>query len=81
MLQEMKVQDALKKFSQGRTVMMMERVKRPEGVADDYIVTDLNEVFRDARFLVEVPAVVNPDFEEAITPPPQAMKNRRSGIF
>lgn len=77
MLQEMKLEDALKKFLQGKKVLVApDRVMEPG--KERYLFRSLGAVLNGKRFLVEVPAVENPDFKEAahqmVTPeklPPQ----------
>ena len=65
MLQEMKLEDALKKFLQGKKVLVApDRVMEPG--KERYLFRSLGAVLGEKRFLVEVPAVENPDFKEAV---------------
>ncbi len=65
MLQEMKLEDALKKFLQGKKVLVApDRVMEPG--KERYLFRSLGTVLNGKRFLVEVPAVENPDFKEAV---------------
>ena len=77
MLQEMKLEDALKKFLQGKKVLVMYD-ETIEADKPAFTVEPLEEMLERNRFLIEVPAVENPDFKEAahqmVTPeklPPQ----------
>ena len=85
MLQEMKLEDALKKFLRGRKVLVMYD-ETLEADKPEFTVEPLEEMLKKNRFLVEVPAVENPDFKEAVhqmvTPeklPPKSLfgKNQR----
>lgn len=65
MLQEMKIEDALKKFLQGKKVLVM----YDETLGADkpaFTVEPLKELLKRNRFLVDVPAVENPDFKQAV---------------
>ena len=86
MLQEMKLEDALKKFLQGKKVLVApDRVMEPG--KERYLFRSLGAVLNGKRFLVEVPAVENPDFKAAgpqmvapeKLPPPKSLigKNQR----
>lgn len=65
MLQEMKIEDALKKFLQGKKVLVMYDetlgADKPE-----FTVEPLEEILKRNRFLVDVPAIENPDFKQAV---------------
>lgn len=63
MLQEMKIEDALKKFLQGKKVLVMydETDDKPA-----FTVEPLEELLKRNRFLVDVSAVENPDFKQAV---------------
>lgn len=83
MLQEMKLEDALKKFLQGKKVLVMyDEILEADKPA--FTVEPLEEMLKRNRFLVEVPAVENPDFKEAVhqmvtsekLPPPRACSGR-----
>lgn len=65
MLQEMKLEDALKKFLQGKKVLVMYD-ETLEADKPAFTVEPLEEMLKRNRFLVEVPAVENPDFKEAV---------------
>lgn len=86
MLQEMKLEDALKKFLQGKKVLVApDRVMEPG--KERYLFRSLGAVLNGKRFLVEVPAVENPNFKEAMEqmvtqeklPPPRAYSGRIRG--
>lgn len=65
MLQEMKLEDALKKFLQGRKVLVMyDETLEADKLA--FTVEPLEEMLKRNRFLVEVPVVENPDFKAAV---------------
>lgn len=65
MMQEMKIEDALKKFLQGKKVLVMYDetlgADKPE-----FTVEPLEEILKRNRFLVDVPAIENPDFKQAV---------------
>ena len=61
MLQEMKLEDALKRFLRGRKVLVMYD-ETLEADKPAFTVEPLEEMLKRNRFLVEVPAVENPDF-------------------
>ena len=65
MLQEMKLEDALKKFLRGKKVLVMYD-ETLEADKPAFTVEPLEEMLKRNRFLVEVPAVENPDFKEAV---------------
>lgn len=65
MLQEMKLEDALKKFLQGKKVLVMYD-ETLEADKPAFTVEPLEEMLKRNRFLGEVPAVENPDFKEAV---------------
>lgn len=65
MLQEMKLEDALKKFLQGKKVLVMYD-ETLEADKPAFTVEPLEEMLKRNRFLVEVPAVENPDFKETV---------------
>lgn len=62
MLQEMNVKDALKKYIAGHEVKAL--IENPDKEGRQQVVP-MELLFNDIRFLVNVPAVKNPDFEEA----------------
>ena len=86
MLQEMKLEDALKKFLQGKKVLVMYD-ETLEADKPAFTVEPLEEMLKRNRFLVEVPAVENPDFKETVhqmaaskkTVPPRACSGRTRG--
>ena len=65
MLQEMKLEDALKKFLRGKKVLVMYD-ETLEADKPAFTVEPLEEMLKRNRFLVEVPAVENPDFKAAV---------------
>ena len=65
MLQEMKLEDALKKFLQGRKVLVAPARAMDPG-KERYLFRSLESILNEKRFLVEVPAVENPDFKETV---------------
>ena len=65
MLQEMRLEDALKKYLQGKKVLVApDRVMEPG--KERYLFRSLEAVLNGKRFLVEVPAVENLDFKETV---------------
>ena len=94
MYQEMKMEDAMKKFCAGRQVLVLECMSPKDG-PKEYDVVDLRDLFSGSRFLVDVPAVIDQEFDIAAqdmvkNPPPlpppikQKMRNitpgERNGI-
>lgn len=71
MIQEMTMKEALKKFAAGRQVLLMATVEMPDG-SKRYPVTDLADMLQDARFLVDVPAAIDREFDAAFQSPPNA---------
>ena len=63
MIQEMNLKDALEKYLQGREVLSMWN-DFSDGDKPSWQVEPLEESLSGLRFLVDVPATVNPDFEE-----------------
>ena len=86
MLQEMKLEDALKKFLQGKKVLVAPARAMDPG-KERYLFRSLESVLKRNRFLVEVAAVENPDFKETVhqmaasekLPPPRACSGRTRG--
>lgn len=86
MLQEIKLEDALKKFLQGKKVLVMYD-ETLEADKPEFTVEPLEEMLKRNRFLGEMPAVENPDFKEAVhqmvtsekLPPPRACSGRTRG--
>ena len=70
MIQEMTMKEALKKFAAGRQVLLMKTIEMPDG-SKQYPVTDLADMLQDARFLVDVPAAIDREFDAAFQSPPQ----------
>jgi len=61
----MELHKALKAFAAGRKVKVLELTTLdPED--EEYVVSDLAAWFKDCRLLVDVPATINPEFEEAV---------------
>lgn len=67
MYQEMNLAEAVKAYEDGRNVLAIERTGA-DGCSGEWVVTELREMFEGIRLLVDVPAVVNPEFEEALPP-------------
>ena len=65
MLQEMRLEDALKKYLQGKKVLVMYD-ETIEADKPAFTVEPLEEMLKRNRFLVEVPAVENLDFKETV---------------
>ena len=65
MLQEMKLEDALKKFLQGKEVLVMYN-ESLEPEKPTYTVESIKEALKNWRFLAEVPAIENQDFKQAV---------------
>lgn len=86
MLQEMMLEDALEKYLQGKKVLVMYDETLEAG-KPAFTVEPLEEMLKRNRFLVEVPAVENVDFKEAVNrmiapeklPPPRACSGRTGG--
>ena len=75
MFQEMKLEDALKGYLQGKRVFAApDKIMEPE--KERYLFRPLEDILSGKRFLVEEPAVENSDFKRAIArmmgenPPP-----------
>lgn len=76
MLQEVNLEKAMKKAAAGKEVLILT-------VCDDGSrqIESLSDLLRDARFLVEVPAVINEEFEETLpkaAPPQHQSRGRES---
>ena len=65
MLQEMKLEDALKKFLQGKKVLVAPARAMDSG-KERYLFRSLESILNEKRFLVEVAAVEKPDFKAAV---------------
>ena len=65
MLQEMKFEDAIKKYLKGRKVLALTDLSIDKD-HQDYELEPLEDVLARMRYLVDVPAVENPDFAEAV---------------
>ena len=74
MLQEVNLEKALKKAATGKEVLILTTM-------DDgsMVIESLSDILQGARFLVEVPAVINEEFEAALpkAAPPQRQNRRR----
>lgn len=65
MLQEIKLEDALEKFLQGKKVLVMyDESLKAEGTT--FMVEALEAMLKGKRYLVDVPAVENPDLKQAV---------------
>lgn len=67
MYREMNLGEAVKAYEDGRNVLAIERTG-VDGCSGEWVVTELREMFEGIRLLVDVPAVVDPKFEEALPP-------------
>ena len=65
MFQEMKFEDAIKKYLKGRKVLALTDLSIDKD-HQDYELEPLEDVLARMRYLVDVPAVENPDFKEAV---------------
>lgn len=65
MLQEMKFEDAIKKYLKGRKVLALTDLSIDKD-HQDYELAPLEDVLARMRYLVDIPAVENPDFKEAV---------------
>ena len=65
MFQEMKFEDAIKKYLKGRKVLALTDLTIDKD-HQDYELEPLEDVLARMRYLVDVPAVENPDFKEAV---------------
>lgn len=73
MLQEMELHKALKAFIAGKKVLVLQPPFTDHVPEDkDWMIDDLVDVFTGCRLLVDVPATIDPEFEEALTPVPVA---------
>ena len=64
MLTGVDFRQAIKYWTQGREVIVLDRtVKSPAGGYETY---SFDELFRNLEFLVDVPAVGNPEFRQAV---------------
>lgn len=87
MLQEMKLEDAIKNYLKGRKVLALTDLSIDKD-HQDYELEPLEDVLARMRYLVDVPAVENPDFKETMgqmeipekmIPPPRAYPGRNRG--
>ena len=88
MFQEMKFEDAMKKYLKGRKVLALTDLSIDKD-HQDYALEPLEDVLARMRYLVDVPAVENPDFKETmgqmeipekmILPPPRTYPGRNRG--
>lgn len=65
MLQEMKLEGAIKKYLKGRKVLALTDLSVDKD-HQEYVLEPLEDVLARMRYLVDVPAVENPDFAEAV---------------
>ena len=65
MLQEMKFEDAIKKYLKGRKVLALTDLSIDKD-HQEYVLEPLEDVLARMRYLVDVPAVENPDFKAAV---------------
>lgn len=65
MFQEMKFEDAMKKYLKGRKVLALTDLSIDED-HQEYVLEPLEDVLARMRYLVDVPAVENPDFKETM---------------
>ena len=65
MFQEMKFEDAIKKYLKGRKVLALTDLSIDKD-HQDYELEPLEDVLARMRYLVDVPAVENPDFKEIV---------------
>jgi len=65
MLQEMELRKALKAFAGGKNVMVLQPMFNGCELKNVQV-SSLDDWFKDCRLLVDVPATVNPEFEEAV---------------
>ena len=64
MLTGVDFRQAIKYWTQGREVIVLDRtVKSPAGGYETY---SFDELFRNLEFLVDVPAVEDPEFRQAV---------------
>ena len=92
MLTGVDFRQAIKYWTQGREVIVLDRtVKSPAGGYETY---SFDELFRNLEFLVDVPAVEDPEFRQAVedtvqesdpeneedteTPPPSRGRRRKT---
>lgn len=87
MLQEMKLEGAIKKYLKGRKVLALTDLSIDKD-HQEYVLEPLEDVLARMRYLVDVPAVENPDFKETMgqmeipekmIPPPRAYPGRNRG--
>ena len=65
MFQEMKFEDATKKYLKGRKVLALTDLSIDKD-HQDYELEPLEDVLARMRYLVDVPGVENPDFKEIV---------------
>lgn len=74
MLQEMKLEDALKKFLQGKKVLVMyDKSLKNDGT--EFTVEALEKMLERNRYLVDVPAIENLEFKQEVE---QMVKTEKS---
>lgn len=57
---------AIDYYRKGKEVIVLDRASVGENGKSGYDTFPFEELFKDLDFLVDVPAVVNPDFEQAV---------------
>lgn len=65
MFQEMKLEGAIKKYLKGRKVLALTDLSIDKD-HQEYVLEPLEDVLARMRYLVDVPAVENPDFKETM---------------
>lgn len=85
MLQEMKFEDAIKNYLKGRKVLALIDLSIDEN-HQEYELEPLKDVLARMQYLVDVPAVENPDFKETMgqmeipekmIPPPKSLPRKK----
>lgn len=85
MLQEMKFEDAIKKYLKGRKVLALTDLSIDKD-HQDYELEPLEDVLARMRYLVDIPAVENSDFKEIVgqmeipekmIPPPRNLPRKK----
>lgn len=78
MLQEVDLNKALKKAATGKEVLILTTMDN-----GSMAIESLSDILQGARFLVEVPAVINEEFEAALpkaAPPPNAKPAKKKKV-
>ena len=66
MFTEIDFEKAIDYYRKGKEVIVLDRASVGENGKSGYDTFPFEELFKDLDFLVDVPAVVNPDFEQAV---------------